>query len=120
MNLFLKGLLPTAAERPIIYELSLAIQDMFRVVNLNFTPTAFPTTEMPTEREGIIREITEPTLETDLGMELDPYLPHYKHPMRRQIDFGTEFEDQTILLALRHENSCNPVLRASAKAILER
>ena len=39
---------------------------------------------------------------------------------RRQSDASTTFEDQVILLALENENACNPVLRASANAILER
>ena len=43
---------------------------------------------------------------------------HYRQ--RRQIVSNTMFEDQTILLALQNENACNPVLRASANAILER
>ncbi len=81
-----------------------------------------PTTETPTttEKELITETITVTTPSPQLGEELKPYLPYYRHhPMKRQIELGTMFEDETILLAIQQENACNPVLRASANSILE-
>ena len=88
----MQTLLPNDEERPIVLELSLAVQDTFRVMD-----------------EGSGRKPWE------RGQLEDQPLDRQKRQM-----IADSFEDQIILVALQNENACNAVLRASANSILER
>ena len=60
-------------------------------------------------------------LDYDILDELDDELDDELLPRRKKRQqFFLPFTVQTIALATLHQNACNPVLRASARAILER
>ena len=70
---------------------------------------------LTTPQLAMARQVAErqptPVFPDDLGDE----------PIMQQADTGTRpmFRDDDVLLALTHEDSCNPVLRASARSIIE-
>ena len=103
-----------------MFELTQAIFDATSlVIDEEFT-TEMPT-DLPTEDPGSGAFITE-----EPPVRAEPFIGKVEVQQQQfdvsaqEEDITTEFDDQTILIALENENACNPVLRASANAILER
>ena len=128
--------MPNIVERGIIFELTQAIVNVSRVEEEVVTtemPTEPPTTPEPGSGEVMedkpraepsVVEKKQPQREKEGDFNSynaydDPDVP-YLRQRRQAVDSDMMFEDQLIQLALEHENACNPVLRASANAVLER
>ena len=132
--------MPTEEERAVILQLTGAVQDAFRVE---------PTTEPPTTEEPTTQATTtvKPTFPTTTkkrrkwrrrkwwgrrGAETEPipqqlvedepdsdsFAPRPRQ--RRQSGGSLAFTMDQFLLACANQDACNPVLRASANAIIER
>ncbi len=119
-----------------ILQLTEAVQDAFRSDPVPTTPmpttpmpttfptpvtnatTAFPTVSTTT-RKG--RNKRSPTPQPQQFMEDEPYPePRAIHQRRKRQSTGLNFTQDQFLLACMNQNACNPVLRASALAIVER
>ena len=70
------------------------------------------------ESERIDEELLNPPTVSPIEIGLPPIGAKRRRRRRRQADLPS-FDDQAVLTALENENACNPVLRASARSIIE-
>ena len=69
------------------------------------------------ESERIDEELLNPPTVSPIEIGLPPIGAKRRRRRRRQANLP--FDDQAVLTALENENACNPVLRASARSIIE-